>query len=198
MRRDRYGFVHRHASLPGESWAGVTPLQLVSRFDMALPVHQPDDALFRALLEDTTRAATLIRDYLPEKLADFLSDEPVQLIDGSFVDEDLRTSQSDRLFKLRLKDGRPIFIYTLLEHKNTVDAGTSLQIMGCMQRIWQHYAGDDVKRLQALPMIIPLVFYHGLARWTAPLSVFETIDAPEALRPDVHSLSYTLHNLAEE
>ena len=165
---------------------------------MTLPVHQPHDALFRALLEDTTRAGRLIRDYLPERFAELVSDEPVQLIDGSFVDEELRTSQSDRLFKVRLKEDRPIFIYTLLEHKSTVDAGTPLQIMDYMQRIWQCYTGDDVKRLQALPMIIPLVFYHGLARWTVPLSVFETTDVPEALRPYAHSLSYTLHNLAEE
>ena len=197
LLRGRYDFNHRQASLPGESRVGVTSLQLVSRFDMALPVHQPHDALFRALLEDTTRAGTLIREYLPETFAKLVSDEPAQLVDGSFVDEELRASQSDRLFKVRLTDGRPAFIYALLEHKSTVDAGTPLQIMGYMQRIWRRFAGDDVKRLLALPMIIPLVFYHGLARWTVPLSVFETIDVPEAFRPFAHSLSYILHNLAE-
>lgn len=61
--------------------------------------NNPHDALFRALVDDIGRAGTLIREYLPPQIAARLAEGPPRLLDGSFVDEELRSSQSDRLFE---------------------------------------------------------------------------------------------------
>ena len=155
----------------------------------------PHDALFRALTQDARRADQLVRGYLPPEVGALLSGEPARLLADTFVSGWLRTTQADRLLAMRLKDGRPAFIYVLLEHKSTVDAGTPLQLLGYMVEVWKRYASESGSR--SLPPIIPLVFYHGEGRWTVPVSVLDMVEAPAALAGFVRSLSYIVHDLGE-
>ena len=80
----------------------------------------------------------------------------------------LRSSQSDKLFEVNLKDGQPGFVYALLEHKSYPDPGTALQVLKYKVRILEMYAQGRAGRLRALPTVIPLVFYHGAHAWRSP------------------------------
>ena len=71
----------------------------------------PHDNLFRALVSDPGRAAALIRDHLPNRITGLLSETPPVPLDGSFVDEALRGSQSDMLFEVELASGGPALVF---------------------------------------------------------------------------------------
>lgn len=161
---------------------------------MSVPA-KPHDALFRALLDDQQRAAALLRDYLPAEIAAQLSEDLPVPVEGTFIDELLQETQSDRLFEVRLRSGRPALIYALLEHKSVPDARTPLQLLGYMVRIWNARGGTSKDALLRLPPIIPLVFYHGRRTWTVPRSVLDCIEMDEELEPFVRSLRYELHDL---
>jgi len=62
---------------------------------------QPHDKLFKALLDQPGTAGALIRERLPSEVVALLADDPPELVDGAFVDEALRGSQSDRPLKVR-------------------------------------------------------------------------------------------------
>ncbi len=156
------------------------------------------DALFRALLENPGQATTLLRDYLPKAFAARMVDKPAKLVDGTYVDKDSRMTQSDRLFEVKLSGGSPALIYALLEHKSTLDAGTPLQLLGYMVRIWTRYAGHKPARLRKLPVILPMVFYHGRAPWTVPQVFGEMVQSDKDSAPFVPSFHYVLHDLADE
>jgi predicted transposase/invertase (TIGR01784 family) len=164
---------------------------------MSVP-NNPHDSLFRALLEDPQRARALIRDYLPAEITAQLADASPEPMEGSFVDDALRGSQSDRLFRVQLVSGRPAYIYTLLEHKSAPDTRTPVQLLGYMARIWQRHitetGGDAARRL---PPIIPLVVYHGQAPWTVPTAVADCIEADDALRPYLSDFRYVLAETRE-
>ena len=164
---------------------------------LRLPPATPHDALFRALLADPARADTLVREYVPPAVAAELSATPIEPVDASFVDPILHQSQSDRLFEARLKGGGKAFVYVLLEHKARPAAGTALQMLGYMVRIWQRHAGERAERLRALPPIVPLIFYHGRERWSEPLSVTEMIAGEGELGSFARRLRCVLHDLGE-
>jgi predicted transposase YdaD len=155
----------------------------------------PHDALFRALVDDPGRAGALIRDYLPEPIARRLADGPPELIDGSYIDEELRESRSDRLFSVTLKGGRKVLLYILIEHKSSPDPRTPLQLLGYRVRIWERWAGKDPAKLRCLPPIIPLVFYHGLARWQVPTSILDCLDIDGDLAEELQGFDYVLCDL---
>ena len=159
------------------------------------PVKISHDALFRVLVEDPDRATTLLRQYLPKALSKRMADAPVKLLDGTYVDTTSRVTQSDRLFAIKLTNDTPALIYTLLEHKSAADLGTPLQLLGYMVRIWSRYAEGKPDRLRNLPVIVPIVFYHGRHSWTVPQVFDEMVQADEDTAPFVPSFRYALHDL---
>ena len=156
-------------------------------------LSNPHDTLFRAILDDRNRAASLIREYLPPEMAALLADSPPEPVDGSFIDAKLRSTQSDRLFRVRTKTGTAAFVYVLLEHKSYPDRDTPLQVAEYMLRIWRRHRSD--KESGALPPIIPLVLYHGLPDWTVPTCLADCIDADGPLQEMARSFRYVLQDL---
>ena len=114
-------------------------------------VPSPHDAMFRALLSDKKRAAAFLRDHLPNEIAGLLSPHPPVLQDGSFVDEALRSSQSDLLFEVQLSSGGRAYVYVLVEHKSYPDIATPLQLADYMVQIWKRHGRGQASRLRELP-----------------------------------------------
>ncbi len=164
---------------------------------MTKPASNPHDSLFRALLDDPGRAAVVVRELLPPAIAALMAPEPPRLLDGSFIDETLADSQSDRLFEVALASGGAAFVYVLMEHKSHVDPRTPLQLLSYMVRIWDRHAQGKVDRLRALPPIIPIVVYHGASRWTVSDTLLDCVDTRDdsALRDYVRALRYEVHDL---
>ena len=155
----------------------------------------PHDKFFRALLSDPGRAHDFLRDHLPNSVAGRLTNDPPEIIEGSFVDEALAGSQSDLLLKFRLASGGSAFAYLLAEHKSTPDPGLPLQLASYMVRIWKRHAGAYAERLRALPPIIPVVVYHGDANWTVAGGLGEMIDADDPELEFLPGSRYILRNL---
>ncbi len=163
--------------------------------DTTLPVKPTHDALFRAIIDDKDRAAALLRDYLPERISAQMADTPPKRVAGSFIDEDAHLKHSDGLFEITLKGGRPALAYVLLEHKSVSEPATPLQILGYMLRIWLRYGDGQAARLRALPVIVPLVFYHGSHSWNVPRVFGEMFDAGGDMARYVPSFTYEVHDL---
>ena len=156
----------------------------------------PHDALFKVLLGHPDRAAEFLQMHLPKRIRKLLSDAPPVLLDGHYVDEMLRYSQSDLLFRVQLKSGGEAFLYVLFEHKSAPDFQTPLQLASYMIRIWRRQWEDSPGNRNALWPIIPLVVYHGRGEWTVPLSLFDMVDAGKGpLRAFVRSFSYLVTDL---
>ena len=162
---------------------------------MPLPTT-PHDSLFRALVSNPHRAAALLRKHLPDDMTALIDfGHPPESQEGSFVDGTGAKSQCDALFQVRLKGGQDVRIYVLLlEHKSGVDPGTLLQVAIYMLNIWTREL-EKTRGAGKLPMILPVVFYHGRGAWTAPLSLAEMIDAPEGVDDPLRGFAYGLRDL---
>ena len=140
---------------------------------------QPHNNLMLAILEEPSRALSILRLGLAPWIVEQLADEPPQPQDGSFVDQHLRATHSDKLFKVRFRDDQEHFVYVLFEHKSYSDPATALQVAKYKTRIWERYAQGRPERLRALPAILPLVVYHGQQPWTAPPSLAAMLAAKD-------------------
>ncbi|MFX4982818.1 Rpn family recombination-promoting nuclease/putative transposase, partial [Acinetobacter baumannii] len=79
---------------------------------------QRHDQFFQTLLDQPGTAAALLRERLPAEVVALLADEPPELVPGSFVSARLRAYCTDRLYRTRTKTGRPVLVWTLIEHKS--------------------------------------------------------------------------------
>lgn len=130
---------------------------------MANEVDHPHDSLFRKVFSDVGEAAGLLRTALPGVLRDRMDWTSLKLLDGSFVDENLRQSQTDLLYEVAYgESAEPVWLYVLLEHQSTPDARMSFRMLKYCCRIWD--AGP--REGPGLRPIVPMVFYQGRHGWT--------------------------------
>ena len=132
---------------------------------MAHDVQRPHDKLFRTVFADHGEAAALLRAHLPESLARDLRWSTLTLQDRSFVDPDLRDTESDLLFSIRRKAGAPpAWLYVLVEHQSRPDRWIRFRLLKYCCRIWDR-SRRQFPRERRLRPIVPLVFYQGPGHW---------------------------------
>lgn len=156
----------------------------------------PHDRFFKETLADVETMRDFLRNYAPPEIVKYLHLETVERLEDSFIDNDLQEHLSDLLFKVKLAN-REAFIYVLLEHKSSPDGWVAFQILRYLVRIWEKSQKDGKKKL---PLVIPIVFYHGKTRWrfgTNFNALFEKESKLEELKRFVPSFEYHLCDLSQ-
>ena len=143
-------------------------------------IHQPHDRLFRAVFSDAGEAASLLQTALPDTVRGSFDWTTLTLLDGTFVDEDLRESQSDLLYQVEHTDtGQPVSMYLLFEHQSSPDPWMPFRLLRYCCRIWEADRRGDPARSGLRP-IVPVVFYQGARGWNHSTEFADLF--PEAVR----------------
>ncbi|MBF0423840.1 MAG: Rpn family recombination-promoting nuclease/putative transposase [Magnetococcales bacterium] len=145
-------------------------------------ITQPHDRLFKVLLSTPETAGALLKEYLPPEVARRLAPEPPQLVEGSFVEENLRPYYSDRLFETRTMSGKPVCFYILIEHKSFEDDRVGWQIFRGISAFFEQKIREDEKWRQ-LPAVLALLVYNGAHPWRSRNEFLALVDADEVLHP---------------
>ena len=83
------------------------------------------------------------------------------LVDGTFLDDALRESQSDLLYRVEhVETGQPVSLYLLLEHQSSPDRWMCFRLLKYCCRIWEADLQNDPETAELRP-IVPVVFYQG-------------------------------------
>lgn len=145
------------------------------------------DGFFKALMDQPGTAGVLLRERLPQPVTALLAPGEPELVEGSFIDEELRETRSDRLYRVGLRGGDSGYIYCLLEHKSTPDPRVALQLLRYIVRIWDRF-DRDARGRGLLPAVIPLVVYHGAEPWKAPSRFVDMVASSDTLK--LHLLDF--------
>ncbi len=157
-------------------------------------IPNPHDAFFRATLSKQEAAREFVIHYLPAEVVALFDLDSLQVSKDSFVDEELRAHFSDLLYQVTGKDGRPSLVYLLFEHKSRPEPLVALDLLRYQVRIWRFWL--DQRRPLPLPPIVPVVFYHGRAKWLVPRDFSDLVAVPTALEAYVPRFRYALCDLS--
>jgi len=104
---------------------------------MADEIHHPHDLIVRAVLRDLAEAASFLQAHLSEEVSQALNWSTLRLLEGSFVDEDLRGSEADLLYEVEhVSGGGSLWVYLLLEHQSTPDRWMRFRLLSAP--LWRH------------------------------------------------------------
>ncbi|MEM7151746.1 MAG: Rpn family recombination-promoting nuclease/putative transposase [Myxococcota bacterium] len=132
---------------------------------MASAKRPPHDQFLKEILSKPEHAAGVLRIALTEDVGEWLDWSTLRLINGSYVDADLRASFSDLVFEIDARGGGEALVYCLWENQTTEDPMMPLrQLSYACNALRQYRERRDVMR-DRLPFVIPLLLYTG-GRWT--------------------------------
>ena len=153
----------------------------------------PHDKLVKEFLANRETAASFFDHYLPPDIRETLSLETLEIRKDSFVEPDLREFFSDLLYKARFRD-RIGYLYMLIEHKSHPEKHAALQILGYIRGIWTLHLKQAT---WPLPIIVPMVLYHGPKSWPYSTDLLSLMDGPDKrFLPYIPDFSFVLLDLS--
>jgi predicted transposase/invertase (TIGR01784 family) len=133
---------------------------------MAEEIPHPHDSMVRVVLGDVVEAKSFLQRYVPEELSQTLNWSTLRLLEGSFVDEALRRSETDFLYEVeRVENDASLWLYLLLEHQSSPDRWMRFRLLKYCCRIWDVNLQERPAPRELRP-IVPLVFYQGERSWS--------------------------------
>lgn len=146
----------------------------------ALSMPHLHDTLFRAIFQDPAEAADLARGLVPPSVSDELAWEALTPLSGALLDAQLRARVTDLRFEAPWRRGGHAQLTLLFEHQSRPDPDMPWRVHQYVQRVWEDHRARAPRA--PLPLVLPIVVFHGPRRWRAPRSLSALIDAPEAAK----------------
>lgn len=162
-------------------------------------LHNPHDRFFKELFGRTDTALGFLKEYLPAPVYGLMDTATLEPMKESFVDKELSQHFSDILYRVSMNK-KQAFLYLLFEHKSYVDPLVTFQLLRNMVKIWESYLKEN-KRSRRLPVVIPLVLYHGKTKWNVEpgfSSLFEHESSLMRYIPEFATEVYDISHLPDE
>ncbi len=144
-------------------------------------ISQPHDGIFKTLLSDITVVRDFLAAHLPPSLLAYCDLSTLQLESSAFIEEKMQQHFSDMVYSMRAKRGRG-YIYIILEHQSKGERMMPLRMLRYQLSAMQKHL--DQKRSKRLPIVIPIVLYHGPKNRSYPhsLDMLDCFEQPELAR----------------
>ena len=176
-------------------------------------ISSAHDKFIRNTLSNPENSRDFFSNYLPDAVLKRIDTASIRPVKGSFIDRELREHFSDLLCKADFIDGRPGYIYCLLEHKSYPDRLVAFQLLRVMVKIWSGDLRKFRKRekkaekagqsppLPPMPFrfapVVPLVLYHGESKWNVPENFHALFDMDDELKFCVPNFRFPVTDLSE-
>ena len=158
-------------------------------------LHPSHDKLFRETWSDLANAKSFLQNYLPKKVLNIVQLDSLEICKDSFIEKDLRDYYSDMLYTVNFGES-PGYICFLFEHKSNPERDIHLQVLEYLVKIWRLEQKQGNSR--DLPIIVPLVLYHGKQRWRVKESFQSLFTGPVDKLPEyVSDFKYELYDLSK-
>jgi predicted transposase/invertase (TIGR01784 family) len=124
---------------------------------MSKKTASPHDGLFKSFLTTPETARDFLDIHLPAHLRKVCDLSTLKLQPGSFLEDDLRAYYSDVLYSMKTEHGDG-YVYALIEHQSSPDLHMGFRMVRYAIAAMQQHLDAGNKEL---PLVIPLLFYHG-------------------------------------
>jgi len=160
-------------------------------------IQNPHDKFFKETMGNVETAKDFLTNYLPVSIMKVVNLDTLEPQKDSFISPELEESFSDLLFRVDILE-KESYLYLLFEHKSYPDKNQALQLLKYMVEIWE--AKLNKEYVKALPVIIPLVMYHGASNLRKVSSFGDMLlgyeELPENLKIYVPNFEHILYDVS--
>ena len=202
-----YGYMH-HIHYNNLSLLPIGGLLMTDREKDFISKGQISDVNNRIIFKNHTLCAQFLRDYIGLDI--FKNVRPEDIVDVTekyqkYLGISFDTDTVKRVHIRGMEGDMPMYLISLIEHKSDVDYNVIMQLLQYMTCIWHDYEvtmknnnlGNAKSKDFLYPPILPIVYYEGKRRWSAPMSLGKRIFMSDVFSAYVPDFTYKLINLHE-
>lgn len=155
-------------------------------------IAKAHDHFFRMMMSDKRVAREFFEAHLPKEVLTVIDLNQLELQSATYIDDVRKESIADMLFKTMIA-GHEAYIYLLVDHQSRPDELMPFRVLKYLCNVIdQHLKNTDSK---CIPLIFPMVVYHGKQPWKYSNDINELVDAPKELVDAYFLKPFTLIDL---
>ncbi|MDX8047218.1 Rpn family recombination-promoting nuclease/putative transposase [Gracilibacillus sp. S3-1-1] len=162
-----------------------------------MKIHNPHDKYFKAIFSNVEVVKDFLTHFVPPSISMVMDLETLEPQKDSFINDSLRENFSDMLFQVKIQN-KNAYLSLLFEHKSTINKMIPVQLLEYMLSIWRYK--QEKAKAASLPIIFPIVIYHGQQDWTAS-SLGEVLEGyhlmPAQIQKYVPNYEYFLFDVSK-
>jgi predicted transposase/invertase (TIGR01784 family) len=151
----------------------------------------PHDRLFQASLTHPETAKDFFNKHLPQEVINTIKFDIFKLCQKTFIGRRFKKYEADVIYQTEI-DGKPIYLYLLIEAQSTIDSQMPFRLLCYMLEIMRYHV--EKLGFKDLPLVYPSVFYTGKQQYTGPREIIELFGEHQAL---ARQIFYGPFNLVE-
>ena len=163
------------------------------------------DSSSKLIFGNAELCSQFLRNYMDIPLLKNIRAEDIEDVTERYIPMFTEERNSDTVKRIKLSEKDTLFFVSLIEHKTKVDYNVSMQLLRYMVYIWEDYEKEMEKKKKGIsktknfryPPILPIVYYEGSGKWTAPCNIRDRIYFDEAFEPFTPKFSYKLVQLGD-
>ena len=156
------------------------------------PVTIPEghDRAAKRLLGDARMIADALRAFVPGSWVSHLNLDTLRPLPAEHVNAELHRRRGDLLWTVDFNGGGAVVI--ILEVQSTPDLGMPARMMTLTGLVCEGLTAAAMGPEGRMPVVLPIVLYTGLRRWTPAFDLAERMEPPAELAPYVAGVRYLL------
>ncbi|MGL4943223.1 MAG: Rpn family recombination-promoting nuclease/putative transposase [Thermoguttaceae bacterium] len=166
------------------------------------------DAFDKSVFRDTENARKIVEWMFRENrtFVEKLDLGKLEVCEDSYLDDELRESFVDVLYRIPLRSGEMLCVFILIELKTSSERFTMFQVLKYVVRIWdaefkkfrlRQEQGEEQPATFLFPMVFPMIVHHGETRFTAPIEMADLQDVVDGFELQAVRLKAILFDLAQ-
>jgi len=141
-------------------------------------MHHAHDKFFRTAMQDKRVVRGLLTAHLPADILTAIDLNHLDLQPRSYINDVRKETAVDMLFKTTIHE-KEVLLYLLVEHQSQPDKLMPFRLLKYLINIMDDYLNKN--KTETLPLVYPMVIYHGTQPWSYSTDIRDLIDAPREL-----------------
>ena len=159
------------------------------------------DLIFKELFKVKAAVTDLLVHIIGKDWANYIDYDTLELQPTELIHKRFKKRITDLVYKVKIKD-ELFYIIIIIEFQAAIDHFMALRINTYTSLLLEQLVKiDKIKPGEKLPLMLPIVFYNGVKRWTAPITLKEHFhDVPDKFqdfKKYIPNIEYLLIDLSQ-
>lgn len=129
------------------------------------------DASYKLVFAFREVVRDLIRDFIADPWLQTADFDSMEMVSGNYVSDGLRLGLNDVVWRVRVP-GQQQPVYLLIEFQSSNDPHMAARMLAYVGMFYRDVSRRcRVAGSHQYPLVFPIVFYNGTARWRAPMDI---------------------------
>ena len=167
------------------------------------PITKAQDNSIKMILDEPELLIQFLHNFIDIDILKDITPADIEDVTERFLSPIAEQKDGDTVKQINLKDDKPLFVLTIIEHESSVNFRAPFKMLYYMAMMLDKYEKECNRQTDGIgrtkdfkyPPILPIIYYDGTGEWTAARSLLDRTEMSDIFAKYVPKFEYELVSL---